>query len=342
MQVASFVIGEFSQEDNGSIDLLLQILEMPQTLTETKLYIVTALSKLAVRLNKREIFMNQLSSLSVSNDLELQQRAGEMGRILSLGSVADTVLAPLLSTGSKDDDSKIDLEDHSANSQNTPAEDTDLLLLVTGEAPPQNSKNPQNSNSIQNSNNTQNPNQDLLSLNNLNNNDKNNNDKNNNQNLISNDDDLLNPLNTPSTVNSGNTDLLGLMTDNSNVQKEAPKQINVPPGAKEWLKTNEFIAYAQVQANVKDPRQFAVQIVAFGLTQKVLAPFKVSIDVRNGWQVKSMPPDGVQLPPAGGPPLKQIVYLFNPSNAALSLKLTISYMFGSQPVTESTVITSLQ
>ena len=95
VQVASWALGEFLEEDTGLIEILSKILTMPQTTVETKCYILTALAKMAVRFNKKQDVAAIISQFAKSNDLEIQQRAGEIMHIFGKPELCDDLLAPL-------------------------------------------------------------------------------------------------------------------------------------------------------------------------------------------------------------------------------------------------------
>jgi len=72
-----------------------KILAAPQTRPITAGYLITALAKLAVRFGKYEEIATALAAISKANNLELQQRAGEMARILARKELADILLVPI-------------------------------------------------------------------------------------------------------------------------------------------------------------------------------------------------------------------------------------------------------
>lgn len=94
IQVSSWIIGEFIQDDDGTIENLKKIIAMPQTTNLTKGYIITALSKMAVRFNKVKEIREFISFFIKLSDLDVQQRAGEMYNILNEKEIAEEVLSP--------------------------------------------------------------------------------------------------------------------------------------------------------------------------------------------------------------------------------------------------------
>ena len=99
MQVAAFIIGEYATVDNDALISLSHILTLPQTKPETKLYIITAISKMSTRFGKRDQVMEILRNQVTSNNLEVQQRAGEMLKLLSHPEVCEEMLAPIEEAG---------------------------------------------------------------------------------------------------------------------------------------------------------------------------------------------------------------------------------------------------
>ena len=96
IQVASWTFGEFLEDENSDvIQTMNKIITMPQTKAETKGYILTALSKLAIRFNKVQEILPIISQFTKNNNLELQQRAGELVHILQRPDLAEDLLAPL-------------------------------------------------------------------------------------------------------------------------------------------------------------------------------------------------------------------------------------------------------
>lgn len=131
VQVSAWALGEFLEQATDAFDNLAKILSMPQTSAESKGYIVVALAKMAVRLGLTEKAVPVLQSLSKSNELELQQRAGELLRVLARPALAEDLLAPL----EFDEDERAGVGDL-AGSASTPALVDDLLSLEPAPAAP--------------------------------------------------------------------------------------------------------------------------------------------------------------------------------------------------------------
>ena len=94
VQVAAWTIGEYGNSLE-EWETMKRLLSMPQTKNETKGYILIAFAKLGCRLGKNQEAVDVITELASSNDLELQQRAGELIRILTKSSFRDALLAPI-------------------------------------------------------------------------------------------------------------------------------------------------------------------------------------------------------------------------------------------------------
>lgn len=108
VQVAAWILGEYATDDAGTTETLRKILELPQTAPDTKGYILTALAKISAREDAnspgRSESLEILAENAKSNNLDLQQRAGEYSALLSAGDlaiIAPSVLAPIPSDESE-------------------------------------------------------------------------------------------------------------------------------------------------------------------------------------------------------------------------------------------------
>ena len=95
VQVASFVVGEFMTQDADTYDSLKRIMSMPQTTAQTKGYLITAIAKLAVRFGYKADAIEFFKSLLRSNALDVQQRAGELVKLLAKEPLCNEVLASI-------------------------------------------------------------------------------------------------------------------------------------------------------------------------------------------------------------------------------------------------------
>lgn len=130
IQVSSYIIGEFATVDDGSFESLLHIARLPQTTTETKLYIMTAIAKLAARFNFQEKGITALENEERSIDLEIQQRAGELLRMLRNGGVCNAILGPVITEELQPQDEKVIIIENKDN------DNEDLLSLLTETSTP--------------------------------------------------------------------------------------------------------------------------------------------------------------------------------------------------------------
>ncbi|KAH0803722.1 Adaptin N terminal region family protein [Histomonas meleagridis] len=125
--VAAYIIGEFENNDNSSIQTMIKILKMPQTKTETKCYLITALTKLCTRLNYNiDEIENILKELSINTNIEIQQRSGEMLNILHKRELWDEMLSPPEFTQNEDEEQQIP---EIIQSNNNKQKEEDLLSL---------------------------------------------------------------------------------------------------------------------------------------------------------------------------------------------------------------------
>ena len=95
VQMAAFCIGEFEMTKSDAMNSLMQVAVLPKTTGLTVCYILTVLAKLAVRFGRISNAMIAMEKFSTDNRLEVQQRAGQVGRILSQNQVAADVFAPV-------------------------------------------------------------------------------------------------------------------------------------------------------------------------------------------------------------------------------------------------------
>jgi hypothetical protein len=95
LQVAGWALGEFQEDPSDTIDVMIRLTLLPQTSVETKLVLVTALAKLAARFGEQEKVAAHLTKFENNNNLEVQQRVGELIRVLSRTDVCDALLAPV-------------------------------------------------------------------------------------------------------------------------------------------------------------------------------------------------------------------------------------------------------
>jgi hypothetical protein len=95
IQVAAWALGEFQETPSEIPELLIRLLPMPQTTPDTRCYILTALAKLAVRFRQVPLVRPVLEKFASQNHLEIQQRAGELMRVLDKTALSAAILAPV-------------------------------------------------------------------------------------------------------------------------------------------------------------------------------------------------------------------------------------------------------
>lgn len=332
LQVSAFILGEFCKEDND--DLIItpfkSIISLPQTTVETKLYIITALAKLAYRLGTAQEMATFLNEVSESNDLEVQQRAGEMARLLLSPNLSSAVLTPIVNTDADsekrtvrvvtNDDQKASLIDVGPTNQNTSMgggaadDDDDLLSLVMDDSGLSKQTNQSNRTSAT-------TNDALLDL----------------------MGDVSQPTNQVSAVSaSSNSDLHDLLGGSTQNQVASNSEIPRPPGSIDVMKANDFIVFGQVQPNSQNPKQYALRLLFYNCGNMQLTSLKTEYHIQPGWQIQVQPLDSQIIKPKGSQPTTQIIFLNNATNAPLSLQIKVSYYFGSQPLSEKGVLTSLK
>ncbi|KAH0795164.1 Adaptin N terminal region family protein [Histomonas meleagridis] len=276
LQVSSWALGEFLEEQSAeTIDTLIKLCKMPQTKVDTKCYIITALSKLATRFGKYDTVSEILNQLEHNNDIEIQQRSGEMLRIIQKGEIKEQLLAPI-------EPEEIDVNNEGNNTQQQQKQSSNNLddLLNLSETPANN----------------------------------------NNENTKSHDDSLLEIIED------------ALTTPQSN--QKAVQEIRAPQGAKEVLRTADYVIFFEIQRNVNNPNQIAIRSSIFGLGKMTLNNFIVQYGVPQGWAVMAQQPSGNVLGPNGSVPIRQVLMLENRGAAQLMMKTQISYMYGTQPIKE--------
>jgi hypothetical protein len=136
IQVAAFVIGEFAIADTtGALELFRQVLLLPQTKPETLLYIITAICKIAVRIGSPGDARDCLAELVKHNNLEVQQRAGEMLKLLTnYAAQCDEMLAPIQAATDVDHQASIRLNQNPTSektAENAAGDDLLTMMLDT-------------------------------------------------------------------------------------------------------------------------------------------------------------------------------------------------------------------
>jgi hypothetical protein len=121
-------------------------------------------------------------------------------------------------------------------------------------------------------------------------------------------------------------------------KREEPQQ---PQGSVEGLRTADYVVYFEIQRNVVNPRQLAIRSTVVGLGEIPLTQFKVQYGVPQGWRIMAQPPSGTVLEPIGGKGIQQVMVLENGGMNPLAMVAQISYMYRTQPITETGRINSI-
>lgn len=312
VQVASYIIGEYminetnektmDSEEMSTFELMKKIVNMPQTTPLTKGYIISALAKLGARFSKTDEVGDFMKTLSKSNNLDVQQRAGEIERLMKETEIVADVLAPLVVSSSNekaklilnDDDNKNSNANDSTDNKN----DDDDLLIDMDLSKPQSSDLTSKDNQPGTTSSTVN---DLLSL------------------------DLSNTTNN----NNSNTN------NNNNSNNNSKPQIQPPKGAIEGLRKPDYVLYFEIRKNPANQKQIALRVSVFNLGNVQLNNFQIKFGVPVGWYLQSQPPSSKTLEPIGGKPIFQQLMVATQTDTPLMMKVQIFYLFGSQPITET-------
>lgn len=345
MQVSAFVLGEFAMEDNEIINTLSKIMMLPQTTDETRLYIITAISKLIVRVGgDRSKVLQLLNNFTTSATIEVQQRSGEMINMLTKPGVAEELLAPIqLSSEQSEATSTAIMNDYVPSSK----QETDLLSMVLNDS---SSKAPKKeSGGIS----------DLLDMLNAD-------STTSNQVQSNNLTDLAGSL-TPgqSQQNNKNTDFLGLMSNSSGkhgiasnlLETKTPKkdtvdhvqstasnstqQFTQPPGSIQLLQTESIEIYGQIKRNQQNPKEIAVNMIFYSVSSRELTNFVCELKVSPGWLIKPGSLSKNVLAPNRSSYITRVVYLKDTNNMPFSLSCEMKFNFGSQPVSEAGIIDNI-
>lgn len=370
VKVASWAVGEYSQAGDkmqSDIDILMKIAKMPQTDTESLCYVLTAISKLAARLNKTDNVLTFLNDFAVSSDIELQQRSGELGRILSQPNIWATSLAPPdykpleKVEGSKSDanqgpkativqsasqnitdsaQSLIDVSDlvrlQDQRSGPLPQQQKQSLDTIIDDLlnlDPHASLTPVSSNLVSNlSNINQAPSNSNLTPASPN--------LSLNENPNANANPNVNPNANPNanTNSNANASITPTQSAADDVKELATEQFKPPPGAVKALSNADFEIYFEVQRNAANQNQVAIRTTIANLGLHPLTNFRIQYGVPVGWALRAQPLSSNVLPARGGGPLMQVLYLENTGSLPLMMKTHATFMFGSQPITADDVV----
>jgi len=113
-----------------------------------------------------------------------------------------------------------------------------------------------------------------------------------------------------------------------------PKAPQTIPGAVEALRKPDYVIYFEIRKNPADPRQMAIRSSVYNLGNVALSNFVVKYGVPVGCAVQASTPSGNKLEPKGSNPIQQQLLVQGPIEGKLMMKVQITYMYGSQPITE--------
>jgi len=231
------------------------------------------------------------AELSRSNNLEVQQRAGEMLQLLQMEGVGEQLLAPIAAIADTDIDEKaVTINDQPGSAK----EDDDLLSLI---ALGNSQQKPQ----------TTSPSADPLDLLGL-----------------GTPSQTAKPTQpTPKPVQNPIANLLGEPDQAAPAPaKPKPASSPVPQGTK-MAELTDIVLYGQVKPNPSDPRQFALKLSAYCKSARDLTGYKIALQASQGWQIKCQPQDGNVIGGNYSKPVSNIVYLFNQAGTPFSLNVKI-------------------
>jgi hypothetical protein len=273
------------------------------------MYIITALAKMATRFSQQQAVAEVLLQLVTSNDLEVQQRSGEMLKLLAHRDVSEEILAPIEDREATGEPGtpKIVMEQ-----TEHPTQVAGLLdgLLISLNDP----QDAQTGGDID----------DLLSLG-----------------AVGTAAQRPAPQVPPQVPQVPQPVQRVQQVQQPIQQIHQPVQQPQQAQPTEMARLSDFIVYGQAKSNPKDPRQVALNLFFSGTGATPLTDFKIELQMPPGWQVRIQPADKNVLAPAGGAPISQIVYLLNLNNSPFQLQLKASYRFGSQPLTSNAALSQL-
>lgn len=342
VKIASWAIGEFSQDPEkmaSDLDIFKKIAKMPQTETETLCYILTALAKIGARLNKADDILSFLNDFTVSTDIEVQQRSGELARILMKPEIWATSFAPpdykqiergddVSRSGSK---ATIVVSNSAAtDSTGNLIDVSDIVHLQDQHSQPQLQQTRSALDTIID---------DILNV------DSNGQNQGQNQgqnvglktassHLVPSPNLNLTPLSSGNMTAAINTSKTAV----DDLKELAIQPFKPPPGAVKALSNADFEVYFEVQRNAANHNQVAIRTTIANLGLHPLTNFKIQYGVPVGWVLRAQPLNSNVLPARGAGPLMQVLYLENTGNLPLMMKTHATFMFGSQPVTADDVV----
>lgn len=317
VKIASWCLGEFAatfestdnpndqrpiqQRISDTIQSMIKIARMPQNDSETICYLLTSITKLASKLQNHDEVNEFLDGYQKSANVELQQRSGELFRLLQHPELWSTAFAP-----------------------------PDYKPLGNQEA-----QQPQQAKIVVNEGSTS----SLIDVNDLNVDQGNNQSQLIQSHPTNQKDDIIDDLLDLGNV-STNTTYTTPGSAAAELNQLVQNEFKPLPGAVEAIRNADFAVYFEVQKNAANPKQVAIRVTIANLGLHPLNNFQIQYGVPVGWMVRAQPLNGNVLAVKGGAPLQQVLYLENRGNAPLMMKTHATYLFGSQPLTSDDVVNS--
>lgn len=290
---------------------------MPQTKVETKCYLVTAMAKIAARLNiGLQKVKDELANLSKDINIEIQQRAGELHRILQNPELWEEILAPSAYKKTTD--------------QNQSQATAQIIINDSG-----NRSAPET-----NSNVSKSQSGNLIDL---------------DFPAASASSNPFIAVNTSQEIKPAKDDLIDDLLDlslgpltNAAPQQETQQQISSPvqqtqqepafqppPNAVVAVENHEFVVYFEIQKNPANPKQIAIRSTIVNPGMQPLKNFEIKYGVPPSWSLQASPPNSNTLNPLCQNSIQQVIYLQNNGNAPLMMKTHATYLFGCQPLSST-------
>ncbi|OHT11707.1 Adaptin N terminal region family protein [Tritrichomonas foetus] len=331
VQVAAWVIGEFATVELDSYDNMKRLMTMPHTTSQTKGYLIIAMSKLAVRFNHKDDTIEFLNKFLNDASLDIQQRAGEMVSLLAKDNICTEVLSPVETRHEDQEKARIiSTENPSTPSSHQKSHQKSHHNSHHHSSKHEHKKDKQNTDQLIQMPAQQTPGQpnndpvsDLLDL-----------------------GDSFTPSNSNSTNNSSLRDLLSIMPDNIGVlvnqnpnqgqaNNDPKSRIKPFPGSVVAMEKADYIMYFEIRKNPTNPKQMAIRVSVFNLGPSPFTNFSMKFGVPVGWVLKAQAPSSNVLEPVGGAPITQQIMLSTQTTTPLMMKTLINYQYGSQPITEN-------
>jgi hypothetical protein len=113
------------------------------------------------------------------------------------------------------------------------------------------------------------------------------------------------------------------------------------PGSIEALRNPDYVLYFEIKKNPQNAKQMAIRVSAFNLGPTPFVNFAMRFGVPFGWKLQAQAPSATVLEPIGGRPILQQFLVIGESDVKLRMKTQISYLYGTQPITENGEINAI-